>query len=105
MTHKIKLPNVSALLLVNILSTTGWASSVADVAQAGSLLCGIFDKFEPQKNADDNIDVEWLHAETEWEFTEKQRECCKRAIAGLAAMKKVPTGKPSFLLLQAFGLE
>lgn len=104
MTHKIALTNASALLLVSILSAEGWASSIPDIVQAGSLLTETFKNFE-MKNVNGKADKEWVWQTAEWELTEKQRECCKRAVCAMIAAKKVPTGRPSFDLVKAFGLE
>ena len=105
MTHKITLPNASTMLLLSILASDGWASSVPDIIQAGSLLSETFALFEPKKDASGAIDRDWLWESREWGMTEKQRECCKRAIQSQAANKKVPTGKPSYFLSKAFGFE
>lgn len=105
MTHKITLPNTSALLLVNVLSCDGWAATVPDIIQAGSLLAETFKDFEMKKDTDGKPDREWLKQTREWEMTERQRECCKRAISGVTAIKKMPTGEPAYLLAKAFGFE
>lgn len=104
MTHKIKLPNASLMLLTSVLSADGWASTVPDIYQAGTMLCETFSGFEPKKD-DKGISQEWAWEVEEWEINEKQRECCKRAIGGVIAMKKMPTGRAAFELLKAFGFE
>jgi hypothetical protein len=105
MTHKITLTNASSMLLLSILASEGWASSIPDIVQAGSLLSETFASFAPKKDDRGVIDQAWLWEQQEWEMTEKQRECCKRAIQSQAANKKVPTGKPSYELAKSFGLE
>ena len=105
MTHKIKLPNASVMLLTSVLSADGWASTVQDIYQAGSLLCETFSKFEPKRDDKGAVDAAWAWELSEWELNERQRECCKRAIQGISAIKKMPTGRASFELVKAFGLE
>lgn len=105
MTHKIKLPNASVMLLTSVLSADGWASTIPDIYQSGTILCETFSKFESKKDSKGAIDSTWAWESNEWELTEKQRECCKRAIGGITAIKKMPTGRAAFELLKAFGLE
>lgn len=104
MTHKIDLRNDSALLLVSVLSSDGWAASVADIHHAGSLLATKFDTFDAKRTDSGAFDREWLAQIQPWEFTEKQRETIKKAINTLAKEKKIPVGIPSYHLLLAFGL-
>jgi len=106
MSHKIKTTNSSTLLLVNILSSAGWAKSIEDIVVGGSLLVEVFGDFKPQPAEDGKtLDESWAVAEAEWELSEKQRECCKRAILSVVAEKKMPVAKTSYQLVKAFGLE
>lgn len=105
MTHKINIPNSSALLLVSVLASPGWAKTVEDIIVGGSLLVETFGKFEPKKTEKGDFDPAWLDETAEWELTEKQREGCKRAINSTIAEKKMPVAKTSFHLVKAFGLE
>lgn len=105
MTHKINIPNSSALLLVSVLASPGWAKTIEDIIVGGSLLVEVFGKFEPKKTDDDKLDPAWLDETSDWELTEKQRDGCKRAITLTIAEKKMPVAKTSYLLVKAFGLE
>lgn len=115
MTHELKIPNSSTLLLISVLSQPGWAKTIEDIIIGGSLLVEVFGKFEPKKipkakvNKDDPDETEfdkvWLDEIHVAELTEKQRECCKRAITSTINDKKMPVAKTSFFLVKAFGLE
>lgn len=105
MTHKINIPNDSALLLQNIVSEPGWAKTVEDIVIGGSILVEIFGEFEPKKvtnkKGEEEFDMEWIKSTADWEFTEKQRDCCKRAMT--AACGKLRSGRAAYYLTKAFG--
>lgn len=105
MTHELKIPNSSTLLLISVLSQPGWAKTIEDIIVGGSLLVEVFGKFEPKKGEDGQFDPAWLDEIHVSELTEKQRDCCKRAITSTINDKKMPVAKTSFFLVKAFGLE
>jgi len=105
MTHKINIPNDSALLLQNIISEPGWAKTVEDIVIGGSILVEIFGEFEPKKitnkKGEEEFDLAWIKATADWEFTEKQRDCARRAMAAVPG--KLRSGRASYYLSKAFG--
>lgn len=103
MEHTIRLSNKSALLLSNILASDGWAKTIADIVLGGSILVDTYKDFKVVE-AQGKVCPEWAVKINAWEFTEKQRECCKRAIETLASTGKLPVGAPSYELLKGFGL-
>lgn len=104
MKHQIKLTNASALLLTSILSQPGWAAGIEDILHGGAILVEVIPDLKPKfaDEAKGKLDTAWLDVEVEYSFSEKQRDCAKRAIT--KSVDKLTPGKPILGLARAFGL-
>jgi hypothetical protein len=103
MTHKLKLSNLAALLLTNSLSTDSpsWKRDLRDTAVACHLLIAKLGQVEAPDKQDPKR-KEWDATVVEYELTEREHATIKHCLEKLGAA--LPTGKPSFELINAFGL-
>jgi hypothetical protein len=108
--HKVTLTNGAASLLLNCLcnSQPGWKRDLKDAAHASRLIVETFGDFEPKPPADDAKEADvlafknWQAEAKEWAFSEKERDLIKFCITKLGSV--LPTSKPAFELMTAFGL-
>lgn len=118
--HKIKLTNGAVNLLLSCIgnSKPGWAEDLADIAISSKLLVNTFKDFKPKlvkkpvksrdeagKETEEQIEVfdeAWVKRQSEWIFTEKERDGIKRCLTKLA--KILPPGRFALELIGAFGL-
>ena len=105
--HTIKLNNISAKYLYDLLQSLDWTRTTSDVILAGQVttdkLPTDLDKTARKLATDEEKFEEWAQKPVEFELTEKQREVCKFVIEKFSKSGKLPPNKFGHLLVTAFG--
>ena len=106
-THPVKLTNISAKYLYDLLQSMDWTRTTSDIILAGQITT---DKIpadlgkEARKVAEDEEKFEeWAVKPVEFTLTEKQREVCKFVLEKFSKAGKIPPNKYGAQLVAAFG--
>jgi hypothetical protein len=105
--HEIKLNNITAKYLSDLLQSMDWTRTTADVVLAGQILVdklpANLDKEARKIGTDEEKLEEWMAKPVNFTLSEKQREVCKFVIENFAKKGKLPPNKYGGMLCSAFG--
>jgi hypothetical protein len=113
---KIKLPQLSAQILGQLLESTGWAKpphATSDIIHAGEVLAQpgmdfkIPDELNKARTQSDarRTDAKWCDKPVELEISVKAHATCERAIRHGTENAILPGGRYTSALLSAFGFK
>ena len=104
-THTITLPKLSMKYLHDLLASTGWSRSTADIINSGTIICSLPDEFAdlPENLQTDKAAFKaWSVTPQALELTERQRDVCKFVIEKFAKDGKLPPNRFGADLAKAF---
>ena len=109
MNYNIKINNIAAKYLNDLLQSTDWTRTTSDIILAGKVLTEKLPQALDKEAKAVAGDVEkfeaWADRLVTFDLTEKEREVCRFAVEKFAKSGRVPPNKYGAALVQALGFE